>query len=181
MIISAGHSLAEAAPSLCIEKSSPTPPAVRVDLRSSRKRSGPRGNCDTRPPTQGQHVADKDSSKAWPAPRCGCGGPSRAVTSRRLLGASVLGLMSHQDAVVACGMTLPRLTARRGPRHPGRGALGDLRLPPTPTPSNREPLNAVERGLPAGYPAPIVGETTRRDVITQMARDILSGDIYAEA
>ncbi|MFD7763618.1 hypothetical protein [Streptomyces microflavus] len=42
-------------------------------------------------------------------------------------------------------------------------------------------VDAVERDLPAGYPAPTVGVTTRRDVITQMARDILSGDIYEEA
>lgn len=42
-------------------------------------------------------------------------------------------------------------------------------------------VDAVERDLPAGYPAPALGETTRRDVIMQMARDILSGDIYEEA
>ncbi|MFB8120560.1 hypothetical protein ACFQ6U_13970 [Streptomyces sp. NPDC056465] len=42
-------------------------------------------------------------------------------------------------------------------------------------------VDAVERDLPAGYPAPTVGETTRRDVITQMAQGILSGDIHEGA
>ncbi|WP_146051007.1 hypothetical protein [Streptomyces noursei] len=42
-------------------------------------------------------------------------------------------------------------------------------------------VDAVERALPAGYPAPTTGETTRRDVITQMAQDILSGEMYSEA
>lgn len=42
-------------------------------------------------------------------------------------------------------------------------------------------VDAVERELPADYPAPTLGESTRRDVITQMARDILSGDMYEEA
>ncbi|MER7196169.1 hypothetical protein [Streptomyces flaveolus] len=36
-------------------------------------------------------------------------------------------------------------------------------------------VDAVERGLPAGYPAPTTGELGRRDVIAQMARAILTG------
>ncbi|PCG85456.1 hypothetical protein CIB93_13965 [Streptomyces sp. WZ.A104] len=42
-------------------------------------------------------------------------------------------------------------------------------------------VDAVERDLPTGYPEPTTGETTRRDVITQMAQDILSGEMYEEA
>jgi hypothetical protein len=45
----------------------------------------------------------------------------------------------------------------------------------------RDIVDAVERKLPAGYPAPTTGETTRRDVIAQMAGGILSGAIYDEA
>lgn len=41
-------------------------------------------------------------------------------------------------------------------------------------------VDAVERALPAGYPAPTVGEMTRRDVIAQMAQDILSGEMYED-
>ncbi|OYP10124.1 hypothetical protein CFC35_41535 [Streptomyces sp. FBKL.4005] len=36
-------------------------------------------------------------------------------------------------------------------------------------------VDAVERELPAGYAAPTTGTVTRRDVIAQMAQDILSG------
>jgi hypothetical protein len=39
-------------------------------------------------------------------------------------------------------------------------------------------VDAVERELPIDYPGPTTGEMTRRDVITQMARDILSGQMY---
>jgi hypothetical protein len=39
-------------------------------------------------------------------------------------------------------------------------------------------VDAVERGLPADYPAPTTGPTTRRDMIARMARDILSGEMY---
>ncbi|GHH27130.1 hypothetical protein [Streptomyces lanatus] len=42
-------------------------------------------------------------------------------------------------------------------------------------------VDAVERALPAGYPAPTTGETTRRDVIAQMAQVILSGEMYEDA
>ncbi|MDW8478327.1 hypothetical protein R3L02_42015 [Streptomyces scabiei] len=42
-------------------------------------------------------------------------------------------------------------------------------------------VDAVERELPESYPEPTVGELTRRDVITQMARDILSGEMYEDA
>ncbi|MCX5278128.1 MULTISPECIES: hypothetical protein [Streptomyces] len=41
--------------------------------------------------------------------------------------------------------------------------------------------DAVERELPIGYPEPTTGEMTRRDVITQMARDILTGEMYEDA
>ncbi|MEU2395082.1 hypothetical protein [Streptomyces sp. NPDC007369] len=41
--------------------------------------------------------------------------------------------------------------------------------------------DAVERGLPAGYPEPTTGDGTRRDVIMQMAREILSGEMYEDA
>lgn len=42
-------------------------------------------------------------------------------------------------------------------------------------------VDAVERDLPADYPAPTVeGALTRRDVITSMAEDILSGAIYED-
>ena len=37
-------------------------------------------------------------------------------------------------------------------------------------------VDAVERGLPAGYPAPTTGDVTRRDLIGQMAQDILGGE-----
>lgn len=41
-------------------------------------------------------------------------------------------------------------------------------------------VDAVERGLPADYPAPAAGPATRRDMIARMARDILSGDMYED-
>ncbi|MFH0246587.1 hypothetical protein ACGRHY_30125 [Streptomyces sp. HK10] len=40
-------------------------------------------------------------------------------------------------------------------------------------------VQKVEDGLPASYPAPTTGGVTRRDVIADMARDILSGAMYA--
>ncbi|MDX2552778.1 hypothetical protein [Streptomyces stelliscabiei] len=40
-------------------------------------------------------------------------------------------------------------------------------------------VDAVERDLPADYPAPTVdGSLTRRDVIAAMAEDVLTGAIY---
>ncbi|MFF8829354.1 hypothetical protein [Streptomyces sp. NPDC015131] len=41
-------------------------------------------------------------------------------------------------------------------------------------------VDAVERGLPAGYPAPTMGDVSRRDMIAEMARDILSGEMYKD-
>ncbi|KDN73939.1 hypothetical protein DF19_41845 [Streptomyces olindensis] len=42
-------------------------------------------------------------------------------------------------------------------------------------------VDAVERDLPADYPAPTAeGALTRRDVIASMAEDILTGAIYAD-
>ncbi|MFE9098516.1 hypothetical protein [Streptomyces sp. NPDC007264] len=42
-------------------------------------------------------------------------------------------------------------------------------------------VDAVERDLPAGYPAPTAdGALTRRDVIKSMAEDVLSGAIYED-
>jgi hypothetical protein len=42
-------------------------------------------------------------------------------------------------------------------------------------------VDAVERGLPAAYPAPTAqGAVTRRDVIASMAEDILTGAIYTD-
>jgi hypothetical protein len=41
-------------------------------------------------------------------------------------------------------------------------------------------VDAVERGLPEGYPGPVTGAATRRDMIRRMARDILSGDAYED-
>lgn len=42
-------------------------------------------------------------------------------------------------------------------------------------------VDAVERDLPADYPAPTAeGSLTRRDVITSMAEDILSGAMYED-
>ncbi|MET7914433.1 hypothetical protein ABZU45_00580 [Streptomyces avermitilis] len=42
-------------------------------------------------------------------------------------------------------------------------------------------VDAVERDLPSGYPAPTAeGSLTRRDVITSMAEDILSGAMYED-
>jgi glycerol kinase len=42
-------------------------------------------------------------------------------------------------------------------------------------------VDAVERDLPADYPAPTTdGSLTRRDVIKSMAEDILSGAIYED-
>lgn len=37
---------------------------------------------------------------------------------------------------------------------------------------------AVERDLPAGYPAPSIGGSTRGNTISQMAQAILSGKLY---
>ncbi|MFE4496077.1 hypothetical protein ACFRKD_26850 [Streptomyces niveus] len=42
-------------------------------------------------------------------------------------------------------------------------------------------VDAVERDLPPGYPESTTGEMTRRDVITQMAQEILSGEMYKDA
>jgi hypothetical protein len=43
-------------------------------------------------------------------------------------------------------------------------------------------VDAVERDLPADYPAPTAeGALTRREVIASMADDILSGAIYEDA
>lgn len=39
-------------------------------------------------------------------------------------------------------------------------------------------VDVVERDLPANYPAPTMGVTTRRDMITDMAQAILSGEMY---
>lgn len=39
-------------------------------------------------------------------------------------------------------------------------------------------VDAVERGLPVSYPAPTTDGATRRDVITQIAGDILTGQMY---
>lgn len=42
-------------------------------------------------------------------------------------------------------------------------------------------VDAVERDLPADYPAPAAeGALTRRDVITAMAEDVLSGAMYED-
>ncbi|MET8401415.1 hypothetical protein [Streptomyces sp900116325] len=42
-------------------------------------------------------------------------------------------------------------------------------------------VDAVERDLPAAYPAPTAeGALTRRDVIESMAEDILTGAIYED-
>ncbi|MFR0358626.1 hypothetical protein [Streptomyces sediminimaris] len=41
-------------------------------------------------------------------------------------------------------------------------------------------VDAVERDLPADYPAPTTGSATRRDMIARMARDILSGEMYED-
>jgi glycerol kinase len=38
-------------------------------------------------------------------------------------------------------------------------------------------VDAVERELPTGYPEATTGELARRDVIMQMARDILNGEM----
>lgn len=42
-------------------------------------------------------------------------------------------------------------------------------------------VDAVERALPADYPEATMGDVTRRDVIAEMARDILSGEMYENA
>ncbi|MFF9021174.1 hypothetical protein [Streptomyces eurythermus] len=42
-------------------------------------------------------------------------------------------------------------------------------------------MDAVERALPAGHPAPTEGTTSRRDVLAQMAEDILSGEMCTVA
>lgn len=42
-------------------------------------------------------------------------------------------------------------------------------------------VDAVERDLPANYPAPTAeGALTRRDVIERMAEDILTGEMYED-
>lgn len=42
-------------------------------------------------------------------------------------------------------------------------------------------VDAVERDLPAGYPAPTAqGSLTRRQVIESMANDILTGAMYED-
>ena len=42
-------------------------------------------------------------------------------------------------------------------------------------------VDAVERGLPAGYPMPEDGGAAeRRNTIESMAQDILSGDMYED-
>lgn len=41
-------------------------------------------------------------------------------------------------------------------------------------------VDTVERDLPEGYPAPTTGTASRRDVISQMAQDIVSGELYEE-
>lgn len=42
-------------------------------------------------------------------------------------------------------------------------------------------VDAVERDLPSDYPAPAAdGSLTRRDVITSMAEDTLSGALYED-
>ncbi|MET9506893.1 hypothetical protein ABZX62_00145 [Streptomyces flavidovirens] len=42
-------------------------------------------------------------------------------------------------------------------------------------------VDAVERELPPGYPAPTAqGSLTRRDVIESMANDILTGAMYED-
>ena len=43
-----------------------------------------------------------------------------------------------------------------------------------------EVVAKVERGLPADYPAPTAGTTTREEMIRRMAVDILSGDAYTD-
>lgn len=42
-------------------------------------------------------------------------------------------------------------------------------------------VDAVERDLPAGYPAPAEVVTGRRGIITRMTQDLLSGEMYADA
>lgn len=39
-------------------------------------------------------------------------------------------------------------------------------------------VDAVERGLPADYPAPTEGDITRRDIITRIAQDVLTGHLH---
>jgi glycerol kinase len=39
-------------------------------------------------------------------------------------------------------------------------------------------VQAVEDDLPADYPAPTQGAANRADLITQMVRDVLSGEAY---
>ncbi|MFI1099830.1 hypothetical protein [Streptomyces melanogenes] len=39
-------------------------------------------------------------------------------------------------------------------------------------------VQRVEDELPAGYPDATTGDTSRRDIIAEMARDILSGEAY---
>ncbi|MFJ7062645.1 hypothetical protein ACIQVA_33965 [Streptomyces microflavus] len=41
-------------------------------------------------------------------------------------------------------------------------------------------VDAVERGLPESYATPTTGGMTRRDLIAQMARNILSGTMYTD-
>lgn len=43
-------------------------------------------------------------------------------------------------------------------------------------------VDAVERDLPADYPVPVVDDAlTRREVITSMVEDILTGALYDDA
>lgn len=39
-------------------------------------------------------------------------------------------------------------------------------------------VDAVERHLPDNYPALSTGPVTRRDLITQIAQDVITGDLY---
>jgi hypothetical protein len=41
-------------------------------------------------------------------------------------------------------------------------------------------VDAVERGLPADYPAPADSDPPRRDLIARIVQDILSGAMYEE-
>lgn len=39
-------------------------------------------------------------------------------------------------------------------------------------------VDSVERNLPDNYPVLTTGPVTRRDLITQIAQDVLTGDLY---
>lgn len=41
-------------------------------------------------------------------------------------------------------------------------------------------VDAVERDLPADYPAPAEGDGPRRDLIARIAQDVLTGDLYED-